>query len=85
MTCWFDVLEQKNWFSTCKKAIKNNKDPGLLFLCIKCNYQRFTVYIMYMVQQDGMMYPTYGYILDFNLQLFIFHLFYNMLNKCCCS
>lgn len=36
------------------------------------------MYIMYMVMQNGIVYPTYGYMLDFNLQLFIFHLFYNV-------
>lgn len=36
--------------------VKSNKKKavcGSRSLCTKCNYQRFTVYIMYMVQQDG--------------------------------
>lgn len=45
------------------KIEKSNKKKILcklkifLRVCIKCNYQRFTVYIMYMVHQDGIIYP----------------------------
>lgn len=66
MTCWFEVLKVKQKRLAHVKSNKNETfvDPGIFFVCTKCNYQRFTVYIMYMVQQDGSMFPTHGYILD---------------------